>query len=983
MKRLLFVAPHLSTGGLPQYLVKKVELLRNEYDIFVVEYSDVTGGRLVVQRNRLIGLLKNALITLNEDKSELINIIGLIKPDIVHMEEIPEMFCDTYIADQIYNLNRTYSIYETSHDSSFDVHYKRYMPDKMILVSEYQRKLFQPLNIPIEVIDYPIEFISADNRQKYRAELGLDPTKKHILNVGLFTPRKNQKEFFEYARRMPEYQFHSVGNMADNFKFYWEPLLKDVPSNLKIWDERSDVHKFFEAMDLFLFTSRGSNSDKETMPLVLKEALAAKIPICLYDLEVYEGFFNQFNDVKYLNFNDVQKNDAIIKSAIEGNLNTDTKINTHKKTVFVISTYPNTKVIEDATVDCINSIKSFGYDVITTSHIEVGDNIRKYSDYVINDNNNILTKHTFYSNAWWKTSEYDLTINLKNENNDVYHGPSCYTNYKNGAELASELGYENIIMLNYDYILKNNSFIEDILSQLNYKKAYFISEKKDEGDTIVTWLMVLKPELFTSLPNVNTAKEYDSLMNIWNSESNGLENLMHHAFKGNTDVLVTSIDEIQNELDNTFNHMEFSRVEYLTILPTNMDNKLAVVFATSNLIDDRKLMIDVFDVTNSKNVLNDTLQIHSKSVQYKLFDFLDDISYIISLRLVDGFGKSEVKKIEINRDYIKNVLPNNGYLSIKTETSDVKPYELIDVNYNTSECKFYYTSNLKNEIDVHISISDIEMGCSYYINTDKMKPGINYWMIPFNDTYIRNGILSSKKFVGFSFNVYTKNRRLIYSKNFYQNGYVSEKRKFILDSFDQVGASYAHFFFTNLCDSMDLSGVVIDAGANVGFFTLLSLDRGASKVYTIEPDPSAFHYLQRNFEENKSVVLMKNALSTQNEIVKFYIMMENSVASSLIDAGDSSIEVNVNSITLGDILKNESIVNMVKLDIEGEEYSVMESLSKTDFDKINQFFIECHKSNVMPKRIHDILVSNGYEVTFPHSSINNPASFIYARKVKL
>ena len=33
MQKLLFIAPHLSTGGLPQYLTKKIELLQNEFDI--------------------------------------------------------------------------------------------------------------------------------------------------------------------------------------------------------------------------------------------------------------------------------------------------------------------------------------------------------------------------------------------------------------------------------------------------------------------------------------------------------------------------------------------------------------------------------------------------------------------------------------------------------------------------------------------------------------------------------------------------------------------------------------------------------------------------------------------------------------------------------------------------------------------------------------------------------------------------------------
>ena len=38
MQKLLYVAPHLSTGGLPQYLTKKIELLKNEFEIYLVEW---------------------------------------------------------------------------------------------------------------------------------------------------------------------------------------------------------------------------------------------------------------------------------------------------------------------------------------------------------------------------------------------------------------------------------------------------------------------------------------------------------------------------------------------------------------------------------------------------------------------------------------------------------------------------------------------------------------------------------------------------------------------------------------------------------------------------------------------------------------------------------------------------------------------------------------------------------------------------------
>ena len=91
MKKLLYIAPHLSTGGLPQYLTKKIELLKDTYEIYLVEWVDCTGGVLVVTRNKIINLVdSDKFFTLREDKQELINIINKVQPDIIHLEEIPE-----------------------------------------------------------------------------------------------------------------------------------------------------------------------------------------------------------------------------------------------------------------------------------------------------------------------------------------------------------------------------------------------------------------------------------------------------------------------------------------------------------------------------------------------------------------------------------------------------------------------------------------------------------------------------------------------------------------------------------------------------------------------------------------------------------------------------------------------------------------------------------------------------------------------------
>ena len=122
MKKLLCIVPHLSTGGCPQFLVKKIELLKDNYDIHVVEWENFTGGKLVVQRNRILNLIPNSnFYSINGSGDELLNIIDNTKPDIIHFEELPETFLASNFLEKIYSKDRKYKIIETTHDSSFPV----------------------------------------------------------------------------------------------------------------------------------------------------------------------------------------------------------------------------------------------------------------------------------------------------------------------------------------------------------------------------------------------------------------------------------------------------------------------------------------------------------------------------------------------------------------------------------------------------------------------------------------------------------------------------------------------------------------------------------------------------------------------------------------------------------------------------------------------------------------------------------------------
>lgn len=350
--KILFIAPHLSTGGCPQYLLKKIIELNDSNDVYCIEYSDVTGGVLVVQRNQIKEILGQKLITLHNDKKELLTYINNINPDVIHFEELPEYFCDVEVAKLIYNDSRKYKIIETSHDSSFDPNNKMFIPDRFAFVSEYQKQLMSPLGIKADVVEYPIEYKIKTDRIKSLTELGLDPNKIHFLNVGLFTSRKNQAEIIRYAKQLLGYsvQFHFVGNQADNFKYYWEPLMKDFPSNCKWWGERRDVDTFYNAMDVFLFASRGTANDKETSPLVIREAIGWNLPLLLYNLPVYCGMYDKYKNITWLKQSE-EDNLQIIKSFLPSSSSSSLfKITTTDEENKLTINYDGDKILENVLI---------------------------------------------------------------------------------------------------------------------------------------------------------------------------------------------------------------------------------------------------------------------------------------------------------------------------------------------------------------------------------------------------------------------------------------------------------------------------------------------------------------------------------------------------------------------------------------------------------------------------------------------------------
>jgi autotransporter strand-loop-strand O-heptosyltransferase len=354
-QKLLFITSHLSTGGLPQYLLTKIRKLSSSTDIHVVMWSDIA-PLYNVQRK----LIQKEIppdnfhyweqgTSDNIKSEELLKLIDSIQPDVIHMEEFPEMFLPLHIVSSIYSKeNRQYKIVETSHNSSFSPSSKKFLPDAFVFVSQIQEERFRQFRVPITIVEYPIEQYERPNREEALKKLNLDTSYKHILNVGLFTPGKNQGEVFDIARRLigSRIQFHFIGNTAPNFKEYWEPLVNNKPDNCIIHGERDDVDDWYAACDLLLFTSKS-----ELNPLVPREALSWQMPVLMYNLPIYYGCFD--DKVEYLEDNMKSNVDKILSLIYKPKLPNIRMVH--------LLTRPNDER-ELASVKSLSPLKSLGID---------------------------------------------------------------------------------------------------------------------------------------------------------------------------------------------------------------------------------------------------------------------------------------------------------------------------------------------------------------------------------------------------------------------------------------------------------------------------------------------------------------------------------------------------------------------------------------------------------------------------------------------
>jgi hypothetical protein len=128
--------------------------------------------------------------------------------------------------------------------------------------------------------------------------------------------------------------------------------------------------------------------------------------------------------------------------------------------VIIVLAHANNEWRKHLLKECLKSLKG---EVILSTNYPVDFETQKNCDWVVySKKNEILLKENFSKyNVFYNTLCYDENNNNYEIPFEFEHGYAAYMLIKNGVKFAKELGKTKIHLINYDYILHEDVFIEN------------------------------------------------------------------------------------------------------------------------------------------------------------------------------------------------------------------------------------------------------------------------------------------------------------------------------------------------------------------------------------------------------------------------------------------------------------------------------------------------------------------------------------------
>jgi FkbM family methyltransferase len=292
-------------------------------------------------------------------------------------------------------------------------------------------------------------------------------------------------------------------------------------------------------------------------------------------------------------------------------------------------------------------------------------------------------------------------------------------------------------------------------------------------------------------------------------------------------------------------------------------------------------------------------------------------------------------------------------------------FELLP-NTNEDRINFNFT---KTTIDVvEIVVKDVNTGLirDRFVTECGRLQDSNYWWTPMPGKIKDLGDIDLFFYLN---NEYQGKKRLYYSGG---KKLMINNEKVVLDYLD--GYDYPTFWEIFVNDEYDREplcvvqngDVVLDIGGNKGFFALNSIQKGASKVFCVEPVKDSFEQIIKIANIFSNIKPINKAVGENDGTIEMYIDKDSSATNCVITHGKLfGRETNmfeVDSININTLLKQiDTKINFMKVDCEGSEFELFKTITDENLKSIDKIVVETHGDEI-GHFVYDKLVIANFEV---------------------
>jgi FkbM family methyltransferase len=181
--------------------------------------------------------------------------------------------------------------------------------------------------------------------------------------------------------------------------------------------------------------------------------------------------------------------------------------------------------------------------------------------------------------------------------------------------------------------------------------------------------------------------------------------------------------------------------------------------------------------------------------------------------------------------------------------------------------------------------------------------------------------------------------------------------------------------------NLNEDSIVMDLGGYEGWFTSVIHDRYKSKIYCFEPIENHYNICKDKFIMFDNIKVYQSCLSHENKLTGFYLAGD---ASSLYFGRGELQPLNIPSIKIDEFMLSENIefVDLLKMNIEGSEYKLLEYIIKNNMTtKFKNIQVQFHKDPFDGwEEVYNFIIDNlqkthhltyHYEFTWENWELNN------------